>query len=82
MLRRDLWFCPKEVKTTAYTTLVRPIIKYASCAGMLYRQGSINKLERVQRKATRFCIGDYKRDSSVSQMLKDLEWDTLETRKE
>ena len=82
MLRRNLWFCPREVKTTAYTTLVRPIIEYASCAWDPYRQGSINKLERVQRKAARFCIGDYKRDSSVSQMLKDLEWDTLETRRE
>ena len=65
MLRRNLWFCPKEVKTTAYTTLVRPIIEYASCAWDPYRQGSINKLERVQRKAARFCIGNYKRDSSV-----------------
>ena len=82
MVRRNLWFCPREVKTTAYTTLVRPIIEYASCAWDPYRQGSINKLERVQRKAARFCIGDYKRDSSVSQMLKDLEWDTLETRRE
>ena len=30
--RRNLWFCPKEVKITAYSTLVRPILEYA-CLG-------------------------------------------------
>jgi len=23
-LRRNLWFCPKEIKTSAYSTLIRP----------------------------------------------------------
>ena len=79
---KNLWFCPKEGKTTAYTPLVRPIIEYASCAWDPY-QGSINKLDRVQRETARkFCIGDYKGDSSVSQMLKNPEWDILETRRE
>ena len=37
---------------------------------------------RVQRKAARFCICDYKWDSSVSRTLRDLDLDTLETRRE
>ena len=82
LLRRNLWFCPKEVKTTAYTTLVRQILEYAGCAWDPYRKKMVNKLERVQRRAARFCTGDYKRESSVSQMLLELEWDPLESRRE
>ena len=82
LLRRNLWFCPREVKTTAYTTLVRPVLEYASCAWDPYRRGMINKLEGIQRRAARFCTGDYKRESSVTQMLIDLEWDQLEVRRE
>ena len=80
-LRRNLWFCPKEVKTLAYTTLVRPRLEYATCAWDPYKITQINKLERVQRKAARFCLGNYERGSSVNQMLKELQWEPLETRR-
>lgn len=36
-------------------------------------------LERVQRKAARFVTGNYDRTTSVTEMLQDLQWDTLET---
>jgi hypothetical protein len=81
-IRRNLWFCPEEVKSTAYTALVRPVLEYACCAWDPYRTVHINKLESVQRKAARFCSGDYKRESSVTQMLGNLEWDSLEARRE
>ena len=35
-------------------------------------------LERVQRKAARFCLQNYKRTASITDMLRELEWDTLE----
>ena len=39
-------------------------------------------LERVQRKAARFCLQNYNRTASITDMLRELEWDTLEmTRK-
>ena len=34
LIKRDLWNCPKSVKETAYTTLVRPKLQYA---GLLYK---------------------------------------------
>ncbi|XP_071491796.1 uncharacterized protein [Diadema antillarum] len=80
-LRRNLWFCHKSIKTTAYTTLVRLILEYASSSWDPYHKGDIHLIESVQRKAARFCMNDYKQQSSVSQMLKDLEWDTLENRR-
>ena len=35
-------------------------------------------LERVQRKAARFCIQKFNRTASITHMLRELEWDTLE----
>ena len=38
-------------------------------------------LERVQRKAARFCSQNYNSYASVTDMIKDLGWATLETRR-
>ena len=38
-------------------------------------------LERVQRKAARFCLQNYNRTASIIDMLRELEWDTLEMRR-
>ena len=81
-LRRNLWFCPGNVKALAHKTLVRPVLEYASCAWDLYRIGQINKLDAVQRRAARFVTGNYQRDSSATQMQTYLEWETLERRRE
>jgi hypothetical protein len=80
-LQRNIWFCSKEVKATAYKTLVRPILEYASSVWDPYLKCDIKNLERIQRRAARFCLHNYKRDSSVTTMLEKLEWDTLESRR-
>ncbi|KAJ8036585.1 hypothetical protein HOLleu_20604 [Holothuria leucospilota] len=41
----------------------------------------VKKYENVQRRAARFIFNNYSRQSSVSEMLKDLKWDSLETRR-
>ena len=41
----------------------------------------IHALERVNRRAARYVIGDYHRLSSVSGMLRSLGWSTLEDRR-
>ena len=38
-------------------------------------------MERVQRKAARFCLQNFNKTASVTDMLSDLKWDTLETRR-
>ena len=58
VLRRNLHICPRSVRETAYKTLVRPSLEYGSAAWDPYYDKDIKKLERVQRKAARFCAGN------------------------
>ena len=45
LLRRVLGGCSHKVKDTAYRTLVRPKLEYASCVWNPFRQQCINKIE-------------------------------------
>jgi hypothetical protein len=55
-LRRNLRGCPQDVKVQVYTTLVRPVLEYASTVWDPYTLQQIYALERVQRQAARFVI--------------------------
>ena len=79
LIKRKLWNCPKSMQETAYTTLVRPKLQYARSAWDPHYQKDKAALERVQPKAARFVTGNYDRTTSVTEMLHDLPWDTLET---
>ncbi|CAB4025778.1 Hypothetical predicted protein, partial [Paramuricea clavata] len=81
VIKRNLWNCPRDVKEVAYKSLVRPTLEYASTAWDPYYKKDVAAVERVQRSAARFCLKNYDRTASVSAMLKELDWDTLETRR-
>ena len=46
-----------------------------------YQQNNIHKLEMVQRRAARYVKNRYNNTSSVTDLLHQLEWDTLENRR-
>ena len=71
----------KDLKSTAYTTLVRPQLEYASTVWSPHTATNIRKLEAVQRRSARWATRDYQRTSSVMQTIKDLNWHTLEQRR-
>lgn len=82
VIRRNLWGCSKEVKATAYKSMVRPILEYASAAWDPALKQNINSLERIQRQAARFCTGNYVREEGVvTRALHELKWDTLQDRR-
>ena len=81
LVKRTLHAAPQQVRKTAYETLVRPSLEYATCAWLPHTQSAIKKVEQVQLAATRFVCGDYRRRSSVTSMCSTLEWDTLEQRR-
>lgn len=82
MLRRNLHPCPTDLKSTAYKTLVRPQLEYASTVWNPHTKENIDKIESIQRRSARFACRDYDYTSSVTSMLSRLEWDPLQTRRE
>ena len=71
----------KDLKSTAYTTLVRPELEYASTVWSPHTATDIRKLEAVQRRSARWATRDYQCSSSVTQTIKDLNWRTHEQRR-
>ena len=77
-LQRNIASCPRAVKDACYKIMIHTIIEYAAIIWSPYTQSLINNLEAVQRKAARFVCNNYYRYSSVSKMLEQLGWPTLE----
>ena len=71
--------CSTQIKSTAYKALVRPSWNKCCAVYILvpYYKADIDTIERVQRRAARFVLGDYNRDISVTAVLEDLGWETL-----
>lgn len=85
-LQQNLYKYPEKIKQqayTSYTSLVRQILEYScrSTAWDPYFQKHISALKSVQRKAARFVKGNYRRTASVSQMLQELKWPSLQDRR-
>ena len=81
MLRRNLRSAPELTKESGYKSLVRPVLEYACSVWDPHTAKDINKIEAVQRRAARFVKSKYKKEDSVSSMIKDLKWNTLEQRR-
>ena len=80
-LRRNLSSCPSHIKAKSYQTMVRPVVEYASSAWDPHTDRNTEKLEAVQRRAARFVTGDYRTTSSVSDMISNLGWESLQHRR-
>ena len=80
-LRRNLRISNTSVKSNAYTSLVRPHLEYCSSVWSPYTKTLTNKVEMVQRRAARYATNRYHNTSSVTTMLNQLDWETLEDRR-
>ena len=66
-------------KESAYLTMVRPQLEYASDVWDPHYVGDIMEVEKVQQRAARWVLNDYGQFSSVSSMLNQLSWRTLQS---
>jgi len=71
-IARNIHSCPKEVKAASYTTLVRPMMEYATTAWAPHTVQNCHKLKQVQRHAARFACHRYEKTASVTAMMNDL----------
>ena len=77
-LRCNLAFAPRHTKEVAYKTLVRPKLEYAAPIWHPYHKTQIGHVEKVQRTAARWTCRRWRN----GDMLDELEWPSLETRRE
>ena len=73
--------CSKDIKAKAYKALVRPHLEYAAAVTDPYQSKYIQMLDRFQRRAARFVVGDFRRKSSVTKLIQELEWESLAQRR-
>ena len=85
---RTLGFVRRNIKTkmskvceTAYNTLVRPQLEHASPVCDPHNKGRISQIEQVQRIAARWTVSNFDRRASVSKIVQDLGWRTLDQRR-
>ena len=80
-LKRNLHNSPCELKRLAYISIVRSSLEYTTTVWDPHQANHKTLLESVQRKAARWITYDYGRYSSVTNMLKSLNLETLEDRR-
>ena len=79
-LKRNIRIHNKDLKSEAYKTLVRPQLEYASTVWSPHTASDIQKVVAVKRRAARWVYRDYSYTSSVTAMMKDLNWLPLDRR--
>ena len=80
-IRRNIKSKNQEVRESAYNTLVRPQLEYASAVWDPHTKDYISKIEMVQRRAASWTTSNFDRRASVTEMLNKLGWRTLEQRR-
>jgi hypothetical protein len=80
-LRRNLKKCPQKLKEQSYIALVRSTLEYSSSIWDPYYKKDIEKLHKVEKRAARFVTSQYSNESSISDILDSLGWQSLETRR-
>ena len=70
--------CHRKVKIDAYNYFVKPILDYSASVWTPYAPKYLDKLEAIQKCAARFIVSDFRRTSSISEILKSLQWKSIE----
>ena len=81
-LNRNLKGCPKKLRDTAYISPIRPALEYSCSVWHPHKKSNKDKIEKVQRTAARFVSNNFRRKASVSEMLHNLGWQILDSRRQ
>jgi len=80
-IRRNFYDCAPSIKEKLYHTLVRPHLDYATASWDPFTRKNIDNIERIQKRAARFVSGIYGKDTSITSILQNLQWDPLQVRR-
>ena len=81
ILCRNLKNCPKTLKDLEYKSILKPKLEYACSIWDTYTDINIKTLEGVQRRSARFVCNKFSYHESVTSMLKELAWPSLQQRR-
>ena len=71
-----------KLRDTAYNSLIRPALEYSCSVWHPHKKSNKDKIEKVQRRAARFVSNNFRRKASVSEMLHNLGWQSLDSRRQ
>ena len=80
-IRRNIKTKMSRVRETAYNTLVRPQLEYASAVWDPHTDRRINQIEQIQKRAARWTVRNFDRQASVTRIIQELGWRTLAQRR-
>ena len=69
-VRRNIKTKMSKVRKTAYNTLVRPQLEYASAVWDPHNKKRISQIEQVQQRAARWTVSNFDRKASVTRWFK------------
>ena len=80
------WILRTKIKTLAYFGLIRPLLEYAAATTWdpymyIYIEINIRKIEMVQWQAACFIVKNYNHAASVGEILDQLGWKSLQSRR-
>ena len=81
LLQRNFSHCSRKIKEAKCKTYVRPIAEYAAVAWDSNTQRNIRKIEQIQRSSARYVTNTYDRRSSITALLSELQWPSLQERR-
>ena len=80
-VKRNIRVASRTTKEKAYKALVQPTLEYTSTVWSPHQGELRYNIEMIQRRAARFVMARYDQRDSVTEMLEELSWDTLEQRR-
>ena len=80
-IRRNIKTKMSKVRERAYNSLVRPQLEYASAVWDPHNKKYISQIEQIQRRAARWTVGNFDRHASVTRIVQDLGWRSLDQRR-
>ncbi len=80
-IQRSFKNCTSKTKELLYFSLVRSLLEYASTLWDPHISSKATFLEKIQRRAARFVLNRYGITDSVTDMLKQLNWESLDNRR-
>ena len=80
-LKRNIKANHPQLKAMTNKALVRPQLEYASCVWDPFTAIAIKQIDMNQRRAARWVVRDYSLTSSVTSIIEDLGWRSLEQRR-